>query len=232
MRYLLTLFSFFLIATISNAQQQQEHVVSITTSGEVELPADIIQFNINLNAEQDTPQKAYDLHKKREKVLVKLLDKYDVAEENIRFQPISINKGYTDEFRAGQGRERIPVYRTNQQVSLTLKNFDVYEKIQVTLIENGFDQFNGNFLSSDQTKGEDDALRQAIKEAKNKADIIAKEADLKLGGIKSINYQESQMYPRQQMETMAMRSADSQSLMKYDQTVILKASVTMEFIIN
>lgn len=232
MRYLLTLLSFCLIVPFAQAQQSQDNVISVTASGEVELPADIIQFNINLNAEADTPQQAYDLHKEREKVLVQLLDKYEIKEDNIRFQPISIQKRYQDEYVSGQGRERKEVFQTNQQVSLNLKDFEVYEKIQVTLIENSFDQFNGNFLSSDQSEGEDEALRQAMKEAQQKADIIAQEANIEIGGIKSINYHENQYYPSRQMETMAMKAADSQSLMKYEQTVVLQASVTIQYLIK
>ncbi len=228
MRYLLILLNFCFIISAVQAQQSKDNVISVTANGEVELPADIIQFNINLNAEADTPQQAYNFHKKRETVLVQLLDKYKVQEDNIRFQPISINSRYTDEYI---NRKRKQVFQTSQQVSLNLKDFDTYEKIQVTLIENGFDQFSGRFLSSDQEEGEDEALRQAIQAAKDKATIIAEESNLQLGKIKSINYRQNQYRPSRQRESMAMR-ADSPGLMEYDQTVVLQASVTMEFSIK
>ncbi|MFH5832883.1 SIMPL domain-containing protein [Halalkalibaculum sp. DA3122] len=232
MRYLLILLSFYFIVPPAPAQQPQDNIISVTASGEVELPADIIQFNINLNAEADTPQKAYELHKEREKVLVDLLDRYEVNEDQIRFQPISIQKRYTDEYVPGGERERKEIFQTKQQVSLALRDFEIYEQIQVTLIEHSFDQFSGNFLSSDQQQGEDEALRQAMRKAQNKVDIIAEEAGVVLGDIKSINYHESQYYPGQRMESMAMKAADSPSLMQYEQTVILEASVTIQYTIG
>ncbi|MDZ7691259.1 MAG: SIMPL domain-containing protein [Balneolaceae bacterium] len=154
-----------------------------------------------------------------------------MKESNIRFQPISINRSYTDEMVPGQGRERKEIFRTSQQVSLELSDFDIYEKIQVTLIENDFDQFSGNFLSTEQTEGEDEALRRAMQQAQKKAEIIVQEANLKLGGIQSVNYHDVQYMPRQQVESMAVR-ADSQSLMQYEQTVVVRASVTVQFLIE
>lgn len=219
---------FLILFTASQSFAQKDPVISVTGQGEVELPADIIQFNINMNAEGDTPQDAYNLHQKREKVLVQLLEQYDIQEKNIRFQPISINKSFTDEMVPGQGRQRKEIFRTNQQVSLELSDFDVYEKIQVTLIENDFDQFSGNFRSSEQVEGEDQALRNAIQQAQKKAGIIADEANLTLGDIQSINYHDVQYSPRGQLESMAMR-ADSQSLMQYEQTVVVRASVSIQF---
>ncbi len=229
MRYLFLLFSFCLFISTVHAQSNGSNTVSVTAQGEVELPADIIQFNINLNAEGDTPQEAYNLHKKREKVLVRLLQKYEIKEENIRFQPLSISKRYEEDYSTGK-RDRKEIFNTSQQVSLQLKDFDIYEKIQVTLIEHDFDQFNGTFLSTEQKQGEDEALRKALQKARQKAEIIAEESDITLGTVHNINYHESQFYPGRQRETMAM-SPDSQSLMQYQQTVVLQASVTIQFLI-
>ncbi|MDX1618933.1 MAG: SIMPL domain-containing protein [Balneolaceae bacterium] len=210
--------------------QNGDHIISVTTRGEVELPADIIQFNINLNAEADSPQQAYELHTEREKVLVKLLDTYQIGEENIRFQPVSIRKNYRDNYRPGDSRERTVVYHTSQQVILRLKDFNAYEEIQVTLIENEFDNFSGSFLSSQREEGEESALRKAIGNARRKAEIIAKESGVRLGGIRQIRYGESQVFPAMEQEMMA-RAADSQSLMKFDQTVVVQASIRIDFFI-
>lgn len=230
MRYLFILLSFFLLAATTTKAQDQ--IISVTTQGEVELPADIIRFNINLNAEAPTPQEAYKLHKKRENVLVQLLEKHKIKEKDIRFQPVSIRKRYEDDFRSGQQRERREVYQTNQQVSLSLKDFEDYEQIQIKLIENDFDNFNGNFQSSEQEDGEDQALKRAIREAKRKAQIIAEESGLELGGIKQINYNQSQHIPVQQAELRGVTGYSDQQLMQYEQTILVQVTVNIEFNIS
>lgn len=205
---------------------QDRGVITITSEGAVELPADIILFTVNLNAEGDSPQKAYNLHKQREKVLVQLLDRYGIEEKDINFEPVSISK--TNLGRPYTKEES--VYQTRQMVSLRLSDFDIYEKIQISLIEQDFDNFSGNFLSTKAEEGKDTALQRAISTAKEKAAIIAEEAGIKIGHIVGIDYSHQQigpLYARSQ-EMLSVQSSDSQ-LMKYDQVVTVTANVTIKF---
>ncbi|NGP76016.1 SIMPL domain-containing protein [Balneolaceae bacterium YR4-1] len=205
---------------------QDRGVITISSEGSVELPADIIQFTVNLNAEGDSPQKAYNLHKEREKVLVQLLDKYAVEEEDINFEPVSVSK--TNLGRPYTKEES--VYQTRQMVSLRLSDFDVYEKIQISLIEQDFDNFSGNFLSTKAGEGKDTALQRAIRAAKEKAAIIAQEAGIKIGRIVGIDYSHRQIGPvyARSQEMLSVQSSDSQ-LMKYDQVVTVTANITIKF---
>ncbi len=226
MRIFIICLSLFLLPLIANAQDQG--VLSISSEGSVELPADIIQFNINLNAEADSPQKAYELHKEREKVLVQLLEKYDVEEKDIHFEPVSISKSG----QSGRYSEEEPAYQTRQMVTLKLSDFGVYEQIQVTLIQENFDNFSGQFLSSKAEQGKDNALQKAIRTAKEKARLIAEEAGIKLGSITGINYSHNQYEPvfARSKDVMAMGSSESQ-LLKYDQVVTITANISINFAI-
>jgi len=217
----------FLLLVAAQPAVAQQNTVSVTASGTVQLPADIIQFNINLNAEADSPQRAYELHKKREKVLVQALDRHRIRDEDVRYSPVSIHRTRTGPFEGQQNR--VTRYRTEQQVGLTLSDFEVYEQIQITLIENGFDSFNGSFQSSGQEKGEDDALRRAIREARRKATVIAEEADIRLAGIKHVEYVHEQVGPLSQMESRAMSLSAEPGLMDYGQTIAVRATVNVEF---
>lgn len=219
MRYFIILISFIFTTGVLQAQ----NIISINASAEVSIPADRIAFNITLNAEGETPQKAYNLHKEREKVLVELLKKHDIREENIDFEPISITKRYNNHPPSNEKQRVI----TRQRVILSLDDFELYEKIQITLIENGFDEFSGNFLSSESKKGEDEALKKALKTAREKADIIARETGLTIDGIKEINYSYNQDSPRPMMEMRA--TSDSGSLMEFDQSVSVSASVSVSY---
>ncbi len=224
MRSLTLLFSFLLISFSINAQDPG--FLTISSEGSVELPADVIQFNVNVNAEGDTPQKAYNLHKQREEALVRLLEKYDIEEKNIRFEPVAISK--TNAGRPYNKEEAI--YQTRQNVSLTLSDFEVYEQIQITLIEEGFDNFSGNFLSTEAEKGKDRALRRAISNAKEKARLIADESGVKMGSIVAIDYSHRQIGPAYaRSNDMIAVQASENRLMKYDQVVRVMADITIKF---
>lgn len=224
MRSYSLLFLLFLIPFTLSAQDPG--VITISSEGSVELPADIIQFTVNLNAEGDSPQNAYNLHKQREKALVQLMEKYDIEDKNINFEPVSISK-------TNLGRpytEKESVYQTRQMVTLRLSDFEIYEQMQISLIEEGFDNFSGNFLSTEAAEGKDNALQRAIRAAKDKASIIANEAGIKVGNIVGIDYSHQQIGPvyARSQEMLSAQATDSQ-LMKYDQVVTVTANITIRF---
>lgn len=224
MRYFIIALSLFILTGTAHAQDNQQ-TISINGSAEVLVPADQISFRINLNAVADTPQEAYDLHKKRESALVQSLKKHEIAEEDINFEPISINKTYDNQYPR-EKKERI---QTSQMVVLSLDDFEVYEKIQITLIENDFDQFSGQFTSSESDAGEDEALRKALKLAREKADIIAEETGLTITGIQNINYSFSRRPPQPMMMERAYQKASDGGLMEFDQTVSVSANIAVTY---
>lgn len=226
MRYLFLTVTLFVIS--SSVSAQQSDLLSISAEGSVELPADIIQFNINLNAEADSPKEAYSLHQKREQALVELLDRYDIDEKDIRLEPIGINKS-NGNVRYNEGK---PTYQTRQAVSVKFTDFDIYGTIQVALIEEGFDSFNGSFLSTESENGKDEALKKAINIAKEKALLIAREAGVELGSIKGLSYSHNQYQPvyARSQNMVAMESTNN-ALLKYEQVITVTATISIEFAI-
>lgn len=207
------------LALIGTANAQ---TVSVNATAEVQVPADKISFQINLNARGETPQKAFDLHKQREKVLVDLLKKYDIKEKDIHFEPISISRIQNNEY-SKMGKEFV---QTSQSVALMLTNFKTYEKIQIALIDNDFDNFSGQFMSSKQQQGEDAALKKALKIAHDKASIIAEQIGKKLGDVSQVNFSFNQ-HPARFASEMVLKSSDS--LMQFEQTVTVTASVSIKY---
>lgn len=224
MSYLFLLLSFLFVAQPADPDPKG---LTISATGKIELPADQIQFRINVNAEAENPQEAYELHQQREKALVELLDKYNVDEEDIGYEPMSISKirNYNRE------SDEKPIYRTQQTVNVLLEDFSVYEKIQVGLIQNEFDNFSGSFSNTDMEAGKDKALRRAISEAKEKAEIIADETGVTLGPIVDISYSFNDVQPYA-AEQMQMKAASNDgSLLKYNQTVTVTANITVRYAI-
>jgi uncharacterized protein YggE len=191
------------------------------------IPADLIIFSININAEEKTPEAAFDAHKKREAVLASLLKEFDIKEEDINFQPIRMNK----RTNYNNNRQEITTVQSNQQVSVSFSDFDIYEKIQVSLINNGFDSFNGNFSSTKIEEGKEKALVSAIQKAKERAAFIAEQSGVKIGDIQTINYSEHQIgRPQMVMEAdMGLFKSESPSMMDFAQTVSVTSNISINF---
>ncbi|MEQ8578442.1 MAG: SIMPL domain-containing protein [Balneola sp.] len=193
------------------------------------IPADMIIFNININAEEKTPETAFETHKKREAVLATLLKEFDIKEENINFEPIRINKRTNYNNR----QEEVTV-NTNQQVSVSFSDFEIYEKIQVSLIKNGFDSFSGSFSSTKIGEGKEKALVSAIQKAKERAAFIAEQSGVKLGAIQTINYSDYQVNSRQRSVEMKLFESpdEAPSMMDFAQTVSVTANISIVFSIS
>lgn len=224
---------FFGISCTTLAQQPiSERTITINMSSSELLPADLIIFNVNINAEGETPQQAYDLHQDRESLLAGLLQDLDINEEDINYEPVRMNRRQVSGSRFNN-EEIQYVTSTNQSVSLTFEDFSLYEKIQLTLIENGFDSFNGEFSSTKITEGKENALVKAIEAAKKRAELIAKTSGVTLGEVSSINYSDHEIGVPRKTEMFEMRAAsDTASMMDFGQTVSITANVNISFSIK
>jgi uncharacterized protein YggE len=227
MRILTLLLSLILFTGVTQAQDQNDdNTISINSSATVNVPADQIAFNININAEADTPQKAYGLHQKREEVLLDLLKEHAIKEEDIDFKPISISRVNSNP----RNEEQEDQIRTSQSVTLTLADFGKYEDIQLTLIENDYDNFSGDFMSTEMEDGKDEALKKALQTAREKAEIIASESGLTITDIQNINFSYQQRPPRPMDLMASYAKAESSSLVSdYEQSVSVSAQISVNY---
>lgn len=224
---------FFGISCSTLAQQPvSERTITIDMSASELLPADKIIFNVNINAEGDTPQEAFEIHRERESLLADLLKELNIEEENIDYEPVRMNRRQINGNRYST-EEPEYITATNQSVSITFDDFSLYEEIQLTLIENDFDSFSGQFSSSKISEGKEKALIGAIEAAKERAELIAKTSGVELGPVSSINYSDHQIgtsYAPKAMESSMLRS-DS-SMLDFGQTVEVRASVNISYFIE
>ncbi len=230
---LLILFSISTITCNTLAQSSSEDLnvpgsLSINMSATELIPADLIIFNINLNVEAKTSQEAFKLHKEKESLLASLLKEFKIDEKDINYQPVQFSKRYPN-----YNNRREYVVGTSQSVSLSFSNFSIYEEIQLTLIENGFDSFNGNFSSSKTEEGKTKALAMAIQKAKDRAQFIAEQSGVNVKSITKISYSDHQINrPPMVMESAMMKGSASDSMMDFAQTVSVTANISIEFFIT
>lgn len=227
-----SLLFFGISGTILAQQPVSERTITINMSASELLPADLIIFNVTINAEGETPQEAYEIHRERESVLAGLLKELNIKEENIDFEPIRMNRRRVNGNRYNN-QEPQYVTNTNQSVSVTFHDFDMYERIQLTLIENDFDTFNGQFSSTKIAEGKEKALISAIEASKKRAVLIAKTSGIEVGDIYTINYSDHQVSIPRKVNSMEMMSmAADASMMDFAQTVEVRSNINITYFIK
>jgi uncharacterized protein YggE len=219
--FLLTLLILVSVTKYSVAQVLYiERSITIDASAEVVIPADIVHFNIQLTVTADAAGEAFRLHKEKESFLAELIKKEGLQNENLSFQPVSLNSSAT---REGTAR-----YSTMQSVSLTLTDFTLFERIQQILVENGFTNFRGSFNSSERQKGEEEALRQAIANARQKANIIAESLEKTITSIKTVEHHASPVTYALDSRSLSV-SAMSSSMFEFEQTIKVSSQIRIVF---
>ncbi len=224
---------FFGISCTTLAQQPvSERTITINMSASELLPADLIIFNVTINAEGETPQEAFDLHRERESILAGLLKDLNIREENIDFEPIQMNRRQVNGNRYNN-QEPQYVTNTNQSVSITFNDFEMYERIQLTLIENDFDTFNGQFSSTKIAEGKEKALISAIEASRERAELIAQTSGVEVGDIYTINYSDHQVSIPRKVNSMEMMSmAADATMMDFAQTVEVRSNINISYFIK
>lgn len=225
LRYIVIPFLFLLAGCTSPeilTGQDTANLITIDATGEVFAPADEIIFNITINRFDEEASKAFENHKNLEQFLTELIIEQNIDEEYINAYPISISP---------RRHSQNTGFETRQSVSIRLQDLDQFESMQITLIENGFDNFSANFSTSAAEEARTEALEKAVENARSKAQILAQASGMELGGVHNIEYTSSSGIAR---SDMAMMSAESYSgsLIVMQRTIPISESVRIQFKLN
>lgn len=197
--------------------------VTIQSTGVVTIPAEFIRFRVNLNVFSKNLNDAFDQHKEQEAYLAKLIKENSFNDGELIFNPINISA--TRNRSSGDG------FSTQQIVVFSVTDFDLFEEIQRKLIESGFTNLNGNFGANQTEEIHDKALRKAMENARDKAEIIAASAGKKLGDVLSVEYGSGRPQPVAYRE-MSFDVQSAGQLSQFEQTITISESVNVQFKIH
>jgi len=229
---LLTILLFFIaIGTahtqaISTSGGLAGNYITISSTGEAVVPADIAILSITIGVSNPDAERAFELHKEREAYLANLLTEMDFSDDKIRYEPISI--------RPERQRDGAVHTATNQRIRLELEDFEQLSELQVELISNEFDNFSGSLASTQIERANRQALRQAVSNARADAELLADAAGKSIDQVLWIDHSSDRGY-RQPVtfETAQLRSADyGPSLGDFSQTITVQKNIQIRFLMK
>lgn len=197
--------------------------ITVDAVGEVQVPADLIHFRVNVTQFNDSAREAFELHKEQEQYLTELLLEEGIPDSSITANPISVShiRRHNNTMESG--------YETRQQVLIVLDDVSQFESMQIKLIENGFTNFSGSFASTQTEKASDEALRKAFEEARTKAKILAEAAGKEITDVFSINYHSNRTYSARAESMQMAFDAGSGSLLQFERTIPIRENVSVQF---
>lgn len=165
---------------------QQENLLTITGTGTIKALPDLISITVGVETQGQTANET--LRENSDKMnavidsIVKLgVDKQNISTSSFYLYPIYIYKENESPKLVG--------YRVSNTVTVTISKFDLAGKIIDESVKSGANEVTGvSFLFSDSLKSqlENQAIENAVNDARNKAEVALKPLNMKIIGVKSI----------------------------------------------
>lgn len=181
----------FAAAAAYAAEQGSERVISITASGTVTAVPDIALISTGVVSEAETARAALEANTAAMRRLIEGLKAAGIEAGDIQTASFDVHPVYsTDTSNAPSPRPQRPTivaYRVQNQVRITARNIDRLGEVLDRAVTLGANQVGGiEFRVSQAEKLRDDARREAIANARRRAELFASAAGVKLGRVLQI----------------------------------------------
>ena len=215
---LLTLLLFLSVPTLACADSE----ITVTGTGEVLVPADTAVVSLGVTTTDREVLKAQKKANETIAAIREALLEAGVREEDINTDYINIyaRYDYSDEM------ETLVGYNASSTLAVRVTDMDEVGTVIDAAFEAGANTLNGvSFSAGDTAEAEEQAMQAAVKNAKEKAEVLADAAGLKVRGIEDITEGGTYSYDRGVMNNFA--KAEAAAGASADSTVVQAAKLTV-----
>lgn len=165
-----------LVATSMNAQENKlVPQISVSGEGKVKVAPDQVVINLGV---QNTGKDAAEVKKMNDETVdkvVKYIKKFGIPTSDFQTTNVSLYKSYDYEKKKQN-------FQASQSIMITLKDIKKYDELMMGLVDIGINNINGfEFKSSKMEEHKVIARKQAVLDAKKKADDFASALNQKVG---------------------------------------------------
>ncbi len=187
----------------STTTQSKGEPMIVSGEGKVKVTPDTAVVNFGIEDQGQNLKALQDRVNKKSQDLIKEIQKLGIEDKNIKTTSYNIYP----ENDYGDGQARIVGYRVSINYEVRIEDFDKINDTISTITQNGANVVSGiSFELSEELKTEklNEAREIAAKEAKNKAEGLAKAAGITLGKIINVSENQAGGYPAPMYEKMAV----------------------------
>lgn len=221
-----------LVLALSAATALADTKITVNGTGEVRVSADTAIISLGVNArDKDVLKAQQKVNETIAAIWAALIDK-DVKEENINTDFINIYPLY--DYSGDQ--EQLSAYNASSTLAIKVTDMESVGALIDVCFAAGANTLNGiSFSASDTEEAKTEAMKKAVADAKNKAEILAEASGLKITGIENIteggvySYQNNigNVYARGMDDVV--EEADDSGTVVQSAKLIVSASVSITF---
>ena len=214
------------ICAAALSAQASGRTVSVSGSGSVKVPADMAKLTFSVLTKEQTALDSVQNNAAKMNKVYDALKKIGIADENISTANYSL---YQENYWK-DGKDYPGLYVTSNNIIVVLDDVEKAGLVIDTAIGAGVNQMNGiSFLVKDSKAALEQARILAFQQAKEKAELFAKEAGCKLGKVLTI-MENSGSYPvvREMADGRKMATANATTISAGQDSVMANVSVVFE----
>jgi len=211
------LFVFLMILCAFNLYaKDDDKYIDVIGTAEVNIPADIIEFNIQIKIVSQTIAESKRQVDASVSKLLSILKKYNIKEDDISESPVILGKNY----EYSDGKREMTGYFASSDVAFKLKDLSKYYDLSDELAANqDIEVVSSGYNVSDYEKYSLEAYKKALKAAESKASFMCSTLGVKPGKVLQID-ENNQQIP------MVMNSREMFKADGAGQTISGKVSVS------
>ena len=217
-----------------SAPQVAQRTLSLTGQGEVKSAPDIAVISAGVVSEARTAREALTENNEAMAGVLQTIEAAGVAKKDIQTSNFSVQPRYRYPKRSGNGEQEPPQitgYTVTNQVTVIARDLDQLGPVLDAVVSSGVNQMHGlSFSIAEPGPLRNQARKQAVAEAKARAELYAEAAGVSLGRILSISEAGGFRPPQPAFRRTALESAaaDAVPIAQGQQSIRMQVNIVWE----
>lgn len=166
-------------------QQSDKNSIQVNGQGKIKVKPDMAVVNLGVKTEDKDAKKAQEENASKMDKVVKALQGLGIDSDDMKTQNYSIYPRY--QYIEKTGENQLDRYEVNNTIAVTVRDISTVGKVIDTAVNEGVNLSNSiQFTTSKESAYYRQALEEAVKSAKGKADTIAKAIGVTIGNPKTV----------------------------------------------
>lgn len=167
---------------------KRDSKVTVTGEAKSQQKTQVATFNAGVSVTNDNKDTAVGEVNKKIQVVIDAVKGFGIKEEDIKTQNLSIYQMDETYYEEGSPKSRPGQWRVSNDVSIKLRDIERASSLVDLLTKSGATSVYGpSFALDDTQEAEADLVDQAIKNAREKAEAMAKASGRKLGKVVTVS---------------------------------------------
>lgn len=201
-----------LLTSLSTAQAEEAKLVrsiSLSGHGEVHASPDLVIVSMGVLSSAATARDALNANTKAMTDLMAVLKAEKIEAKDIATSNFNVAPRYDYGQNNGQP-PKVTGYEVSNTVSVTLRKLDAIGELLDKAVSSGSNQINGiTFSIANPQAAMDEARKEAVKDAKRKADLYAAATSVTIGNLISLNEGTAYQPPQPMMMQAKTMASDA-----------------------